>query len=841
MNANTPLVSSASALSTFAAEVGLELNQPGSQREVLQKCAESAVRHLDAAFARIWTLNVAEQMLELQASAGLYTHIDGPHRRVPVGKFKIGLIASERIPHLTNSVIGDPLVPEQEWARREGMVAFAGYPMIVEDCLVGVIAMFARHPLTDTTTQALASAASQIAQYIERKRTEKTLIESNEKFHQLTASITDVFWIRSPDMREVHYVSPAFEQVWGRSVAGLYADPQQWNDFILPEDRERVQGAFTALMGDARNLDIEYRIVRSDGEVRWVRARGFQIRDAADKLIRLAGIVTDITAMKQAEEKLIREQARLKFVFDSMPVGAALARHYPDGRLERIINDAHLRICGLTREQDQIPGIYAQITHPEDAARQTELNRQFDNEHSGGYVTEKRYLRLDGKVVWVVFSLQRHNYDDGSFDRLTTVVDITEVKRAEMALVETSSLLETLLQNSTDRIYFKDLSSRFVHFSQSMLKHFQRTSPDELTGRTDADFFTDEHARLAYAAEQEIIRTGKPISNLEEQEIHLDGRVSWVLTSKMRWQDRNGNVIGTMGISKDITARKKVEADLEQANRELLEISRRSGMAEIATNVLHNVGNVLNSVNISATLVVDNMKKSKLSRLAQVVALLREHEHDLGTFITTDPHGKQLPSYLAKLSEYLQTEHETAIREMTSLHENIEHIKGIVAMQQSYARVSGVKEIVNVQELVEHSLRMNEDALRRVGVDVIREFESVLLLNVEKHKILQILVNLVQNAMDAINESGRTEKRLTVRIVASDGWVKITVMDNGVGIQSENLSRIFNHGFTTRKNGHGFGLHSGALAAKEMGGTLTVHSDGPGQGAAFTLELPCQA
>jgi signal transduction histidine kinase len=126
-------------------------------------------------------------------------------------------------------------------------------------------------------------------------------------------------------------------------------------------------------------------------------------------------------------------------------------------------------------------------------------------------------------------------------------------------------------------------------------------------------------------------------------------------------------------------------------------------------------------------------------------------------------------------------------------------------------------------------------------VEVVREFENVPPMNVDKHKLLQILVNLVRNAKYACQESERVDKQMTVRVANGDGRIKISVIDNGVGIPPENLTRIFNHGFTTRKDGHGFGLHSGALAAKEIGGSLNVHSDGPGQGAAFTLELPCPA
>ncbi len=262
-------------------------------------------------------------------------------------------------------------------------------------------------------------------------------------------------------------------------------------------------------------------------------------------------------------------------------------------------------------------------------------------------------------------------------------------------------------------------------------------------------------------------------------------------------------------------------------------------MAEIATNVLHNVGNVLTSVNVSASLVADNIKKSKAVNLAKAVVLLQEHAHDLGTFITSDTKGKQLPAYLAQLSEHLLADQKATLRELESLRGNIEHIKEIVAMQQSYARVSGIKEIVNINELVEDSLRMNEGTLNHHKVEIIREFEPGQPLNVEKHKILQILVNLIRNAKHACQDSESAGRRLTVRVAHGDDRIRISIMDNGIGIPPENLTRIFNHGFTTRKDGHGFGLHSGALAARELGGSLTVHSDGPGRGATFTLELPC--
>jgi C4-dicarboxylate-specific signal transduction histidine kinase len=299
--------------------------------------------------------------------------------------------------------------------------------------------------------------------------------------------------------------------------------------------------------------------------------------------------------------------------------------------------------------------------------------------------------------------------------------------------------------------------------------------------------------------------------------------------------------IRTAALEKEIEERKQMQAEIERVHRALLDASRQAGMAEIATNVLHNVGNVLTSVNVSTGVVLNSLKRSSIKGVARLAALLRENEADLGAFMTSDSRGKRVVDYLAQLAEQLSAEQVTAVQELDELQSNIEHINQIVAMQQSYATISGMTEVVDLRDVVEDSLRMNIEALRRHGVELVREFEELPPVNAEKHKILQILVNLVRNAKYACVESGRADRRVVVRMVKSNDRVKISVADNGVGIPAENLTRIFQHGFTTRKDGHGFGLHSGAIAAKNMNGTLTAHSEGPGKGATFTLELPLQS
>jgi signal transduction histidine kinase len=323
--------------------------------------------------------------------------------------------------------------------------------------------------------------------------------------------------------------------------------------------------------------------------------------------------------------------------------------------------------------------------------------------------------------------------------------------------------------------------------------------------------------------------------------VRPDGSVSHIASLAAVVTDSVDASPRLVGIDLDITDR--VEADERERNlqQQLRDASRQAGMAEIATNVLHNVGNVLNSVNISASVVTDRVKKPRSAALGKVAALLRQHEADLGAFVAADERAKHLPVYLTELAEHLELDQEATLRELESLRRNIDHIKEIVTMQQSYSKLVGVPERLAVKSLVDDALRMNSGTFSRHGVILKCEFEDVPEIVVEKHKVLQILVNLLRNAKYACESSNRPDKRVVMRVSNQAGGVQIKVTDNGVGIRSEHMARIFSHGFTTKKDGHGFGLHSGALAARELGGVLRVDSDGPDRGATFTLDLPLKS
>ncbi|WP_447800694.1 ATP-binding protein [Pseudomonas kilonensis] len=275
-----------------------------------------------------------------------------------------------------------------------------------------------------------------------------------------------------------------------------------------------------------------------------------------------------------------------------------------------------------------------------------------------------------------------------------------------------------------------------------------------------------------------------------------------------------------------------------EAQTQLAAAARQAGMAEIATNVLHNVGNVLNSVNISADMVTRKLRTSKALGLGKAVQMMNEHAEDLGDFISHDEKGKLLPGYLNQLVDALAVEQQSMTEELGQLTKSVDHIKEIVSAQQSYAGTSTIAETVQIKELIEDALRMNASIIAARQITVVRNFAETPLLLLDKHRVLLILVNLIKNASRAMDEKPELAHQIILQseMPQADTLV-IKVIDNGEGIAPENLTRIFAHGFTTRKDGHGFGLHSCVLAAMEMGGSLEAHSDGPGTGATFTLKL----
>ncbi|MBK1876251.1 ATP-binding protein [Pelagicoccus mobilis] len=278
---------------------------------------------------------------------------------------------------------------------------------------------------------------------------------------------------------------------------------------------------------------------------------------------------------------------------------------------------------------------------------------------------------------------------------------------------------------------------------------------------------------------------------------------------------------------------------LQETQDQLLETARTAGKAEIAINVLHNVGNVLNSLNVSLNLVGDKMEKSKIGNLTRVASLLESHKDDIDTFLTQDPKGKAVPNYLIHLADTLTNEVDSIQHELGVMGEDVHHIKNIIAAQQTHAKTQSLLEEIDLRELCENALSILGSEVTRSKIEIINDIPASLTIENDRHKLIDIILNLITNAQDAIRDEDPAIGTITFSAqYIDDSTLQLQVTDNGSGIEPDTLKKLFRHGFTTKVDGHGFGLHSCANTAQALGGNLEIKSAGKHQGATAILTLP---
>jgi PAS domain S-box-containing protein len=632
------------------------------------------------------------------------------------------------------------------------------------------------------------------------------------------------------------YVNHAYRRIFGLAPDDHVAE---WPRYVHAEDREQLQADWDDFCRHPRPIHFSYRTHPPGGVLAHYSERCVPIPGAAAYI----GTISDVTELVSTRTELQRAETLFRNTFEQAPIGIVYADRY--GRLLRC-NPAFTKLLGFASE-DLDRWTLKELTYGEDRAMAaSELSRLWRGELPAVDI-EKRYRRVDGTVTWVRSSTTLVHEGDGRPEYSVEFIrDISLRKGIEGDLLQNQALLEAIVDKMPVALLTCDAYGNISRYNRAAEELLSISPQDRQTsGRPrgyplGATVLQADGVTPVPADQRPLARAlrGEETRNMELVVIPTGAAPRTTVSNAVRLVDPAGHTIGAVSVIQDVTESKQAELELERVHQQLIDASRQAGMAEIATNVLHNVGNVLNSVNVSANLLADRLKQAKTAGLSQVAALLQEHSADLAAFIAGDARGRQLPLYLARLAEQLHRDQQVALEELASLRNNIEHIKHTVTMQQTYAKRCGVADTVAVGALVDDCIRINIAALTRHGVAVIREIEDMPPIVADRHKVLQVLVNLVRNAKHACQESPGNDRRVCIRVNRQDDQVRFAVIDNGVGIAPENMSRLFTHGFTTRATGHGFGLHSGALAARELGGSLTAYSEGVGHGATFILELP---
>jgi PAS domain S-box-containing protein len=541
-------------LAVLDAEVGSALTRGGTMAEMLRRSSEAIVRHLGALFARVWTFNEQENVLELQASAGKYNHLDGPHSRLPLGKFEIGMIASERRARATNQVVGNPDVSDQEWAKCEGLVAFAGYPLLVEDRLLGVVAMFSRQPFSEMTLTALAPIANNLALGIERKRAEAALQQKEEYFRALTEGASDVTTILDAQ-GIIRYESLALEQVFGYKPKELVG--QSCFDLIHPDDRARVQQEFVKTLGaPGSTTRIEFRYRHKNASWRVLEATTRNLVDDPN----VKGLV--VNSRDHTERRRLEEELKESSQFNKQIIASAQEGIIVFGRdlKYQVWNPFMAQMTGIPA--GQVLGKHPGEVFPflREAGVLDSIKKALSGES-----TPPRDLHFDtgpaGKSGWASYGNGPLRNAAGEITGAIGIVrDISESRQAEDVLRESEERFRQLAENIESVFWM----------SSAKLDRILYVSPayERIWGRTTASLYEQPKSFIEAIHPEDRARVAEKLEESQAQAegfvteyriVRPDGSVRWVRDRGFPIKNTVGRLERMVGIAEDITERKRAE------------------------------------------------------------------------------------------------------------------------------------------------------------------------------------------------------------------------------------------------------------------------------------------
>ncbi|MCC6134915.1 MAG: PAS domain S-box protein [Candidatus Contendobacter sp.] len=647
---------------------------------------------------------------------------------------------------------------------------------------------------------------------------------------------------------DLRYINHRFTETFGYTLADVPTMDDWWQlAYPDPDYRQQVIAAWGAAVANAAQTgtDIEptvYQITGKNGQTRLIEVSGVLLGDE------LLAMFLDVTERRLAESALRQREQEFKKLLDATPL--PLCSISQDGALH-YINDRFIKMFGYTLAEVPTLDDWWRAVCPDPDYRQwaaTTWERTVRYHRWAAATWEPNpddTVQLGVDLAPFEYQIVAKNGQIRQLEisgvllgdeALALFMDVTERRQAESALRQREQEYKTLAEHSPDLIARFDRQLRHLYVSP-LIRAMTGREPAEFIGKTNRELgFNPALVDQWEAAIQQVFATG------HEQQIEFslpgpDGTVQHFESRLAPEFGPTGAVDSVLGVTRNMTTRNRAAAEREALQQQLIDASRLAGMTEVATGVLHNVGNVLNSVNVSVQLINDNLRASRVANLTKTVHLLRENQP------ANQPdyaeRNQRLLDYLAALADHLQDEQEQLYGEAQAVAEKIEHIKRIVSRQQAYTTSRGVNEPIVLTQLIDDALAMN--IADHHVIAIIREYQPLPLQLLDKHKLLQIVANLVRNAKEALKEQHSANRRLIVRLHRGGRGLQIEIADNGIGIAPEHLSRVFEFGFTTKAEGHGFGLHISANLARELGGELSCYSAGLGQGAVFTLDLPGRA
>ncbi len=411
--------------------------------------------------------------------------------------------------------------------------------------------------------------------------------------------------------------------------------------------------------------------------------------------------------------------------------------------------------------------------------------------------------------------------------------DSLEIAREELA--SSTTYVNNILRSMADSLMVITADMAIGAANPALLELLGYQEED-LIGESPGMVFGEEFARGAII--EQLMLQGS-VGGVESSFLTREGQTIPVSVSGSIIQDEQGQFQGMVCVAQDISERKRMEEEKQKLHEQLLDTSRQLGMAEVASDVLHNVGNVLNSINVSIGVVSDIVAKSLVTDVKRISQLLEKHGDDLGSFFSTNPKGTQVAGFLKSLAEQLLEEQRLALSELHRLRENTAQAQHCVTAQQELAKPNELTESISLTELVEEAVSRHQALIEKSHISVMREFQDLPRVFLDKRQVLEVVADVIENACQAMETTEVRELILRIRqINGPPDSARIEVQDTGIGILQEDLTRIFGQGFTTKELGRGSSLHTGALVAKNLGGALKADSGGRGCGALFSLDLP---